>query len=157
MEKDTEEKIVDAEIVEETGAAVPSDNAAMVLMNMESMIKAQITSIDKQKEELEKYSSMLNDIFENDPTFKQHAEAAKEASRIKTVTKNQILKRPDAADLNEKVKSFKSQIKEIQDSLSDYLGEYQRMSGLSEIEGEDGDLREIIYIAKLIKKTNFPK
>lgn len=161
--EDTEKQIIDAEIVNNTPAEVQKtqegtdDSAAMVMMNMESMIKSHITSIDKLKEESEKYSSMLKDIFENDPTFKEHSEKAKEASRIKTATKNQILKRPDASELNEKVKSMKSQIKEQQEALSDYLREYQRMSGLTEIEGDDGELREIVYVAKLVKKTNFLK
>jgi hypothetical protein len=155
---EAQQQVIDADIVSEDSTSdTSSENGAIILMNMEAMIKSHITSIDKLKEEAEKHSSMLKDIFENDPTFKEHSEAAKEASRIKTATKNQILKRPDAGDLNEKVKSFKSQIKEQTEALSDYLREYQRMSGVNEIEGEDGEMREIVYVAKLIKKTSYPK
>lgn len=131
----------------------PDEGGAMVIINLESMIKSHIASIDRLQEEMEKHSSMLKDIFENDPTYKEHSEKAKEASKIKGNTRREILKRPQAADLDNKVKSFKSQIKETQDALSDYLREYQRLSGVSEIEGEDGQIREIIYVAKLIKKS----
>jgi hypothetical protein len=132
-----------------------ADASATVLISLEGTIKNHISMIDKLEEDLDKHASMLKDIFENDPTFKEHSEKAKEASRIKMQTRQQILKQPQAADLNEKVKSMKSQIKELDGALSDYLREFQRMSGVNEIEGEDGELREIVYVAKLVKKSPF--
>jgi hypothetical protein len=143
------------EIVEGTVETPSSDGSgAMVMMNLESMIKSHISSIDRMQDELDKHSSMLQDIFDNDPTFKEHSDRAKEAAKVKSTTKAQILKQPQAADLNSKVKSFKSQIKEMQEALLDYLSEYQRMSGVNEIEGEDGEVREIILVPKLIKKSS---
>ena len=126
-----------------------------VLINLEAMIKSHIASISKMEEEYDESRSMLNDIFTNDPTFKAHDEAAKEASRIKSATKQQILKQPQAADLNQKVQNMRNELKDLKAALSDYLGEFQRMSGLSEIEGDDGEVREIIYVAKLVKKSAF--
>ena len=141
------------EITEES-AALPEEGGAGVMLNLESMIKSHISSIDKMQEELNKHSSMLQDIFDNDPTYKEHSEKAKEATKVKSSTKAQILKQPQAADLNEKVRSFKSQLKELQDALIDYVREYQRMSGVNEIEGEDGEVREIIMVPKLVKKSS---
>lgn len=120
---------------------------------MESMIKSHIASIEKLGIEAKKQKEMLDDIFNNDPTYMQHSEAAKEAGKVKQKTKAEILKRPQAAELDNKVKSLKSQIKENHDALSDYLQEYQRLSGVNEIEGEDGEMREIVYTAKLIRKS----
>lgn len=157
QEPDTSE---DTSIVKESSAEEPStaqDGGAMVVINLESMIKSHISSLDRLREEMDKHSSMLKDIFENDPTYKEHSERAKEAAKIKSATKAQILKQPQAADLNEKVRSFKSQIKETEDALSDYLGEYQRMTGVNEIEGEDGEVREIVYVPKLVKKSSIYK
>ena len=124
-----------------------------ILVNMESLVKSHISQIDKLNEELKKLKEMLDDILANDSTYQEHLENAKEAAKVKTATKNQILKRPQAADLNEKIKSLKSQIKENQSSLSDYLQEYARLSGVNEIEGDDGEVREIVYTAKLVKKS----
>ena len=146
---DPEPEVIDATVVE-TPTQV---DGGTVLINLESMIKSHISGLDRLRAELEKHSSMLQDIFDNDPTYKEHAEKAKEATKIKSATKQQILKQPQAAELNQKVKSFKSQIKETQDALSDYLSEYQRMSGVNEIEGEDGEVREIISVPKLVKKS----
>lgn len=130
------------------------ENSASVLINMESMIKNLISSFDRLRDELEKHQGMLDDIFNNDSTYQEHSQQVKEAAKIKSATKRQILKQPQAADLNNKIKSLKSQIKESKEGLSDYLGEYQKMSGISEIEDEDGEIMEIIYVPKLVKKSS---
>lgn len=96
---------------------------------------------------------MLDDIFANDPTYQEHLKQSEEASKVKNATKAQILKQPQVSQLNEKVKELKAQLKENQASLSDYLREYQRMSGVTEIEDEAGQVHEIIFTAKLIKKS----
>lgn len=128
-----------------------------VLINMEGMIKSHVSSIDKLQTEAKSLKSMLDDIFTNDPTFQEHDKKAKEASRVRAQTRSEILKKPQAAELNNKVKSLKSEVKELQVALSDYLQEYARMSGVNEIEGEDGEIREIVYDAKLIKKSSIFK
>lgn len=148
-----------AQISDDTTA--PASNSqgsddSMVILNMEGMIKSHISALDRFQEELTKYQGLLDDIFNNDPTYKEHTEKAKEAAKIKSATKQQILKMPQAADLDNKVKNLRQEIKEHKASLSDYLREFQRLSGINEIEGEDGELREIVYTAKLIKKgSNF--
>lgn len=134
-----------------------SVSSGQILINMESMIKSHISSIDKMQQELKKHREMLDDIFLSDPTFQEHLEKAKEASKLKQQTKTQILKQPQTKDLDDKIKTLRSEIKEQEAALSDYLQEYQRMSGVNEIEGEDGEVREIIYTAKLIKKSSIFK
>lgn len=125
-----------------------------ILLNMESLIKGHISTIDKLTEEAKKLKEMLDDIFSNDPTYQEHDKIAKEAAKVKQNTRKQILKQPQAADLDKKIKELRSEIKENKASLSDYLQEYARMSGANEIEGDDGEVREIIYTAKLIKKSS---
>lgn len=152
-----EDKTIQGEVVEES-AETPVAEQGSILINMESMIKTNMAAIDKLQIEVKKHKEMLDDIFSNDPTFKEHDEKAKEAAKVKQGTKAQILKRPEAAQLNQKIKELKSQLKENQASLSDYLQEYARMAGVNEIEGEDGEVREIVYTAKLIRKSyNFQK
>ncbi len=132
----------------------PGSKNSEILINMESLIKGHIATIDKLSDEARKHKEMLDDIFNNDPTFQEHDKAAKEAAKVKQNTKAQILKQPQAADLDKKVKELKADLKENEASLSDYLQEYARMSGVNEIEGDDGEVREIIYSAKLIKKSS---
>lgn len=150
---DNSDQVIDGELVSSAASASPA-NQADIALEMERLIKSHVASIERLKDELDKNKSMLDAIFENDPTYKDHSEKAKEAAKVKSGTKLQILKQPQAADLDSKVKSMRSQIKETQGALSDYLREYQRISGLTEIEGEDGEIREIIYTAKLVKRSS---
>ena len=144
--------VIEGETVEESPGT--DNSSSQILLNMEGLIKNHITTIDKLSEELKKVKEMLDDIFSNDKTYQEHLEKAKEASKIKQVTRQQILRQPQAGELDKKVKEMKAQIKENQQSLSDYLQEYARMSGVSEIEGDDGEVREIVYSAKLRKKSS---
>lgn len=130
------------------------EGSAAILVNLEGLIKTHITNIDKLSEDAKKHKEMLDDIFENDETYNLHSEQAKEAARIKSATKAQIMKQPQVYELSAKVKSTKSEIKELKAALSDYLQEYRRMSGLTEIEGDDGEPREIVFTAKLVKRNS---
>lgn len=138
------------------GSSLPAADTggAQVILNLEEMIKNSVTSIDRSKVELKKQREMLEDIFNNDPTFKLHSDKVKEANKVKMGTRAQIMKQPNVSALSEKVKEIKTQIKELEGALSDYLKEYARLSGTNEIEGEDGEVREIIYLAKLVKKNS---
>ncbi|MCR4306088.1 MAG: hypothetical protein NUV73_03330 [Candidatus Daviesbacteria bacterium] len=130
-----------------------ADSDAILLTRIEEMIKTHMAQINDLQEEATKYKDMLDDIFTNDETFQEHDKLAKEAARIRSNTKKEIMKRPDVADLANKLKSLKSEQKELKDGLSDYLREYQRLSGSNQIEGEDGEVREIVFVAKLVKRS----
>jgi len=144
--------IQDAQIV--AAVSKTENNDATVLLDLENLIKSHVSGIDKRKEELKKIKEMLNEIFVNDPTYQEHEKQAKEANKIKGATKAQLMKQPNAKELGDKIKTTTSEIKETDGALSDYLREYQRMSGSNEIEGDDGQVREIIYVAKLVKKSS---
>lgn len=142
------DKVVD---ISDTPLNDKKDEANLVLQ-LEGLIKNHISQIDKLRIELSNQKTMLADTFEGDLTYKEHAEAAKVANKVKSATKAEILKRPSVAVIAQKVRSMSSEMKELQAALSDYLGEFNRLSGMTEIEGEDGELREIVYVAKLVKK-----
>lgn len=141
-----DQPIQNGEIVEETGAEL--------LVNLESTIKEHIASIDKSKGELKKLKEMLADTYCNDPVYQEHDKAVKDATKIRSKTKSELLKQPASADLNAKVKELSGELKDFQAALSDYLREYMRLSGSNEIEGDDGEVREIIYVAKLVKRSS---
>lgn len=132
-----------------------SNSDAILLVRIEEMIKTHFSQIGDLQEEVSKHKEMLDSIFTNDETYQEHDKLAKEASRIKSNTKKEIMKRPDVATIADKLKVLKSEQKELKDGLSDYLREYQRLSGSNEIEGEDGEIREIVFTAKLVKRSQF--
>ena len=146
-----DEQIVEGEVV----SSKPTDvNSGEIIVNMESMIKSHISEIDKLNTELKKHKEMLDDIFLNDPTYQEHDKKAKEAARIKNATKNELLKRTDVADLNSKVREMKITVKEFQSALNEYVREYQRLSGVNEITDEQGNVLEIVYTVKLVRKSS---
>ena len=147
-----DQNIQDGEIVETSPTT--SSNDAQVLLNLESLIKNNVASVDKLTEELKALRQMFADAFNNDPTYKELEEKAKDAIKAKTSTKSQLLRQPSVMQAGEKIKSISSEIREKKDALSEYLLEYQRLSGVNEIEGHDGEVREIIHSAKLIKKAS---
>ena len=127
---------------------------AEIILNLEGLIKNHITNIDRIKVELKKHKEMLDDIFLNDPTYQEHDKKAKEAARIKNATKSEVLKRTDVADLNAKVREMKITVKEAQGALTEYVREYQRLSGVNEITDEKGNVLEIVYTVKLVRKSS---
>jgi len=132
-------------------------NGATVLLELETTIKNHISLIDKNKAELKKQREMLESTLLNDETYRLHTEEAKKAAKTKALTKYQILQLPANKALADKIKELSTQTKELDAALSDYLREYMRMSGTNEIETDDGEVREIVYIAKLVKKSARPK
>lgn len=120
--------------------------------SLENLIKTNNSQIAKLSEELSEARQMLKDAFEGDTTYREHADAAKDANKIKNATRAQILKRPEVAQIATNVKVLTSELKELKEALSDYLREFSRVSGITEIEGDDGELLEIVYVAKLVRK-----
>lgn len=133
-----------------------TENGATVLLELETTIKNHISLIDKNKAELKKEREMLESALLNDETYRLHTEETKKAAKTKALTKYQIMQLPANKVLADKVKDLSAATKELDSALSDYLREYMRMSGTNEIETEGGEIREIIYVAKLVKKASRP-
>lgn len=126
-------------------------------LSVESLIKTLISRIARLKEELKPVKEMLSDLFNNNEEYQIADKVAKEASKKKSTVKAKILSTPEGKMANDKVTEMKNELKEAQEALSTYLSEYQKLTGSSEIEGEDGELRKIVYVAKLVKKTNLER
>ncbi len=135
----------------------PGDTSAQVLLDLEALIKTHVANIDTGKSELKKLKEMLTSALENDETYRLHNEEAKKSAKQKAATKYQIIQQQQNRELDEKIKSLSTEIKELDTALSDYLREYARMSGTNEIETSDGEVREIVYVAKLVKKSSRAK
>ena len=120
------------------------------LTTITELITNYLNRVDKDRDELKKLRQMFTDSFENDVVYRGHAEKAKEAIKVKNATKAQLLKQPAVAELREKIKSLSESVKEAVNSISDYLQEYQRLSGLNSFETPDGKVRQIVYTAKLV-------
>ncbi len=146
--------VQDAEIVEASDDVTPVEGDATVLTSLDELIKNHVKSIDKLRVEVKKQQDMINDGFQNDPVYRENEAKAKEATKVKNTTKQQIMKQPAMMTLSNKVKSMKAELKDKQFALSDYLLEYQRLSGANQIETDDGQVLEIVNVAKVIRKSS---
>jgi hypothetical protein len=135
--------------------AVPEE--VVTLESVSSAINVRTQQLESLKVELKKQKEMLESYLLNDSHYKEALETAKRANQIKNQAKQMALKQPGAAGIPEKLIEMKAQEKEINEGLSYYLREYQRLTGLSEFEGTDGEVRQIVYVAKLVKRSVFKK
>ena len=134
--------------------APPENQATLPTLEMEGLIKNHIASIDKLKAETKQFKQMIEDVLLNDAVYKDHDQKAKEAAKIKGATKKQIMSQPAVASTVSKLKDTQARVKELSNALSEYLREYTRLTGTNEIEGLDGEVREIIFLAKVVKKSS---
>lgn len=153
----TEVAEVEVETSEEVLAATNDSSTVdqtTVLLSLEELIKNHIQSLDKLSDEVKKHREMFADAFVNSEAYRESEKKVKEASKDKAQAREQILKQPAMMSLGQKIKDLNLDLKEKKGALSDYLLEYQRMTGMNEIEGHDGQIREIINNAKLIKRSS---
>lgn len=132
----------------------PQNQSSLPTLEMEGLIKNHIASIDKLKEEAKQYRQMIEDVLINDAVYKEHDQKAKEAAKIKGATKKQIMSQPAVSATASKLKDAQARVKDLSNALSEYLREYARLTGNNEIEGLDGEVREIIFVAKVVKKSS---
>jgi len=126
---------------------------AIVITNLQNLINETLNKISAVAEEVKPLDEMINSVLENDEVYRKHVEAAKEASKVKNATKAQIMKRPDVSNIFSKIKEKKADLKEAKESLSEYLQEYARLTGQRQFETAEGQVQEIVYTAKLIKRS----
>jgi hypothetical protein len=132
----------------------PETNQAMGIMQIEGYINAQMTDIAKLRDMMKDISSSYNDAFANDASYRDLDAKAKEAAKAKNNYKKQMMGDPALQDLANKLDGMKSEMRDLQTALSDYLREYNRVSGMTQFETKDGEILEIVNVFKLVKKKD---
>lgn len=150
--------VIESTDTPETTEPIAAENSepqsqAELVISLTNLINANLIEIDSIEKEISRHKEMVDSVLENDTTYKQHAEAAKEASRIKTNTKKEIFKRPDVKHVVDKFNELRENLADTKEELSNYIQEYASASGQNYFEAEDGSIQEIVYIAKLRKKA----
>lgn len=147
-----EGQIEDEQITSVEAVSEPQSQAELVI-SLTNLINANLKEISNIEQEMSKHKEMVDTVLDNDATYKEHAAAAKEASRIKTNTKKEIFKRQDVKHVVEKLNELKVNLSDTREELSNYIQEYATTSGQNYFEAEDGSIQEIVYIAKLRRKA----
>lgn len=122
------------------------------IMRLENLINGNIMDLERLQSSLKEQNAMLKDAFENDAEYAEVSEKAREVQKLKKAVKDKIIQDPAVALLNEKVTDLRAEVKETQEALSDYLTQYYQESGLRQITGTDGEVREIVTSVRLVKR-----
>ena len=109
---------------------------------LEARIKRTYSLIQEAKDKLKKQREMFEDAFGNDPVYRDHEMKHQEARKVYLATRQQILKDPAVASMKEKAGELRLSLRELQDSLSEDLQQYQNLTGERVIEMEEGGLME---------------
>lgn len=120
---------------------------------LEGKIRRTYSLIQEGRDKLKEQREMFRDAFENDPVYKDQEEKFQEAKKICLGTKQEILKDPAVASMQEKIKEMRLSLKEMQDSLSEDLEQYRNLTGEKVIETNEGGLMEIVSHAKLVRRS----
>ena len=148
--------IVDAQIVDDTTSSDVSasdlDDNSTVVSSLDEMIRLSFRRLNELQNEAKKLKDMVEDGLAGSEAYKIVSEKAKDAANEKTQVRKSLLSTPEMISLLNKNKEIASEIKEKRISISDYILEFQRLSGANEIDLGDGEVMQIENSAKLVRK-----
>jgi len=121
------------------------------ILNMEDVIRNQVTLIKKLQGELTEQREMYNDSFTNNPTFREHEESVKKVTQLRNSVRKEIAKQPSVQLLNGKIEELKHDIKERKASLSANLVAYKEKTKATQMELFEGQTMAIVSSAKLVR------
>ena len=126
-------------------------NTADSVITLENLIKSYLLQIEEAKDEAKRLKEMYADYLTNHEVFSATKEKADEATKTAKQARQAALATPEAQATTEKLNMNKEKLNDLKNKLSDTLLSYERASGANTIEVGDGDIRQIIYTAKLAK------
>lgn len=158
VQDDPQDEIIEGEVASDENESidVPISGAdqASALLNLEELIKNHIEAIDKLKIEIKQQREMLEDSFNNNPTYHEHVEKVKEVTKAKNSVRQEIAKQPSVATLNQKVKDLRFDMNEKSKTLSDLLQDFREQTGATQIETRDGKVLEIVSTLSLVRRNS---
>lgn len=131
------------------------DNSSAQFISLDNQIKTLIEQIENLKTELKKQKEMVEDSFENDAIYNEHNQKVKDALKVRSATKLQITKQGDISEKVEKIAEDRDEIKRMEATLSELVVQYQKETGATQIETNNGEVLLIVNKVKLVKAKSF--
>lgn len=129
-----------------------NENKSTVIISLEEMIQSHLKSIANLVLEKKKKSEMLTDGYASNETYRENDQKAKEATRMRLITKSSILSQPAMVKLASEIRDMKIALRERKSELSDYLVEYNRLTGATQLDLFSGEIGDIVFSAKVLKR-----
>ena len=142
-----EVKVEDAELVS-------GSPAGMNIVELTVLINRYESDTKKMRDNLKIQSGMLRDAVEGDAAFHELDVQIKDLQKKTAEIKQKVMKTQAMEAVVAKMEEYKNEIKDAKEMLSGYLEEYQRVAGTNIIEGENGEIKEIIPQYRLVKRNN---
>ena len=133
----------------------PKIQSAMSVVDLSSLINDYLHTIDEQKKQLKEQKQMLKDTFENDQEYHEISEKVRTLNKDKAAVKQRIMKQASVEPISAKIKELQLELRDMDDKLSGYLQEYQRVSGTNVLEGEKGEIMQIVPVYRIVKKSKY--
>jgi len=140
--------------IEEAIQVDDKPRGAMNIVELTALINRYEGDMKKMKDNLKIQLGMLRDAVEGDAAYHELDIQSKDLQKKKNEIKQKTIKTPAMEAVVAKVEEYKSEIKDAKEMLSGYLEEYQRVAGTNIIEGENGEIKEIIPQYRLVKRNN---
>lgn len=131
-----------------------SAEQALSIMQIERCVNKQLEDNAKLKNKAREHKMAIDDALQNDSEYRRLDQAVKDANRAKRAYKQRFMADPAIQQQVTAWDGIKSELKDGQIALSDYLREYQRVSGMNQFETSDGQVLEIVSIHKLVRKES---
>jgi hypothetical protein len=126
----------------------------MTLVELITIINRYEGDMKKMRDNLKIQSGMLRDAVEGDAGFHELDVQSKDIQKKKNEIKQKTMKTQAMEAVVAKIEEYRSEMKDAREMLSGYLEEYQRVAGTNIIEGENGEIKEIIPQYRLVKRNN---
>lgn len=171
-EDDTKEETVDRTIVieesdEEDGVETTktvradmrltpdeAESPVSTLLHLEQMIHGYLSDVERLRKQLKSQKEMFKQSFEQDKDFNEVSEKQKEVKRAHNEVKQRIARTDGVSAVKTKIEELQSEMKDVQQALSDYLNRYSQLTQATSFTGPDGEVLTIVRTAKLVKKKD---
>lgn len=154
--------IIDAQIIDESQSssnqATNNQPAAPGTFDINAynatleVVRRRLSIIESSKIELKKLKEMHDDAFLGNELYVKADKLVKEATQKRKEIQAQLSKQSAVAEVFDKMKNLKEQIRDEESTLADELMEYYKTAGVLEIEDADGNVQEFIFTVRLKPK-----
>ncbi len=126
----------------------------MNIVELTALINRYESDMKKMRDNLKIQSGMLRDAVEGDAAYHDVDVQSKDIQKKKAEIKQRVMKTPAMEAVVAKIEEYKGEMKDAKEMLSGYLEKYQRVAGTNIIEGENGEIKEIVPQYRLVKRNN---
>lgn len=131
-----------------------AESPVNTLLHLEQMINGYLTDITRIREKLRSQKEMFKQTFEQDKDYNEVSEKQKEVKRKHNEVKQRIARTDGVTAVKMTMDELQSELKDIQQSLSDYLHRYIQLTQATSFTGPGGEVLSIVRTAKLVKKKD---